>query len=101
MRKSELADAMQHRLGSDCSKSEAVDLVESVLAIMKETLSTDESVKISSFGTFEPRDKKPRMGRNPQTGEPILIEARRVVAFKVSEKLRGKMNNGDGGEEGS
>ena len=92
MKKSELAKAVQICLGGGCSQREAVDLVESVLAIMKETLSRGEPVKLSGFGRFEPRDKKPRMGRNPQTGEPILIEARRVVKFTVSTKLRKKMN---------
>ena len=92
MRKADLANAVQICLGGDCSQREAVDLVESVLAIMKETLSRGEPVKLSGFGRFDIRDKKRRMGRNPKTGEPTLIEARRVVKFTVSEKLRKKMN---------
>ena len=92
MRKSELADAVQICLGGDCSKSEAVDLVEETIDLIKETLSVGEIIKLTSFGTFEPRDKKPRMGRNPQTGEPIMISARRVVKFSPSAKLREKLN---------
>ena len=92
MRKAELVDAVQICLGGDCSQREAVDLVESVLAIMKETLGQGEPVKVSGFGRFDIRDKKGRMGRNPQTGEPILIEGRRVVKFTPSVKLRGKMS---------
>ena len=93
MKKAELVDAVQICLGGDCSQREAVDLVESVLGIIKDTLSTGEIVKLSSFGTFDTLDKDSRIGRNPQTGEPTMIEARRVVRFKVSEKLRGKMNS--------
>ena len=92
MRKAELVDAVQIRLEGDCSKSEAVDLVEATLGIIKETLSTGETVKVSGFGRLDVRDKAPRMGRNPQTGEPILIEARRVVEFSPSAKLREKLN---------
>ena len=98
MKKADLANAVCDCFGGDCSKLEAVDLVESTLAIMKEILSRGEPVKLSSFGTFDVREKKPRMGRNPKTKEPMLIEARTVVAFKASEKLRGKIN-GDGGED--
>lgn len=93
MKKAELVDAVQICLGGDCSKSEAIDLVESVLAIIKETLFSGEFVKISGFGKFDAIDKAPRMGRNPKTGEPILIEARKVVKFKVSRRLREKMNS--------
>lgn len=94
MTKAELADAVQLRLGGSCSQREAVDLVESVLGILKESLSQGDHVKLSSFGTFALQDKAPRIGRNPQTGEPTMIEARRVVKFKVSAKLRGRMNTG-------
>ena len=97
MTKIDLANAVQTCLGGSCSQREAVDLVEGTLGIIKETLSTGECVKLSSFGRFETRAKKPRMGRNPQTGEPILIESRRVVKFTPSEKLRKKMNDSSAG----
>ena len=94
MTKADLATAVLECLEGDCSQSEAADLVESVLSIVKDTLSQGEIVKLSSFGRFDTMDKQPRMGRNPQTGDPIVIEARRVVRFQVSEKLRSKMNGG-------
>ena len=98
MKKADLANAVCDCFGGDCSKLEAVDLVEETLGILKETLFQGEAIKLSGFGKFDVREKKPRMGRNPKTKEPMLIEARTVVAFKASEKLRGKIN-GDGGED--
>ena len=93
MTKADLAKGVCDSTEGGCSKREAFDLVESVLGIMKETLGQGESLKLTSFGKFDVSDKAPRMGRNPQTGEPTLIEARRVVKFTPSAKLRGKMND--------
>ena len=67
-------------------------LVESLLELMKGTLEAGEDVKISGFGKFQIREKKRRRGRNPQTGEEMMLRARRVVNFKCSGKLREKMN---------
>lgn len=74
--------------GSRFSKKEAAELVEIVFRILKETLARGEKIKISGFGSFTIRDKKPRMGRNPQTGEAMEISARRVLTFKPSQVLR-------------
>ena len=93
MTKNDLAGAVLECLEGNCSQREANDLVEATLAIVKDTLSQGEVVKLSSFGRFDTRDKVPRMGRNPQTGEPIMISARRVVRFQASEKLREKLNS--------
>ena len=93
MTKAELSDAVRECLDPNCSQRGATDLVEATLAILKDTLSQGVTVKLSSFGTFDTTDKKARMGRNPQTGEPIVIEARRVVRFKPSQKLRAKLNS--------
>jgi len=79
-----------------CVKREAEDYVESVLAIMKETLESGETLKIAGFGSFIVKQKVARRGRNPQTGDKITIEARRVVTFKPSTILRAAIN----GEEG-
>ena len=99
MTKAELADNVLECIEGDCSQREATDLVESTLAIVKEALSQRDVVKLSGFGRFDTRDKKPRLGRNPQTGEPILIEAHRVVKFTPSAKLRAKLNGGGDGED--
>jgi integration host factor subunit alpha len=77
----------------DCVKREAEDYVESVLAIMKEVLESGEPLKIAGFGNFVVKQKAARRGRNPQTGEKITLAARRVVIFKVGQKLRMAINS--------
>jgi integration host factor subunit alpha len=67
---------------------ESTEIVEQVFEIIKETLESGEKVKISGFGNFVIRQKRPRTGRNPQTGEKMVISGRRVVTFKPSLVLR-------------
>jgi integration host factor subunit alpha len=59
---------------------------------MKETLGRGEKIKISGFGNFVLRDKRKRQGRNPQTGDPIIITERRVLNFKASQILKHALN---------
>jgi integration host factor subunit alpha len=59
---------------------------------MKETLGRGERIKISGFGNFVLRDKRPRQGRNPKTGDPMLITGRRVLSFKPSNILKHGLN---------
>lgn len=75
------------------SKKDSAEMMESVFAIMKESLGTGESIKVSGFGNFEVKQKEARRGRNPQTGEAITIEARRVLTFKPSTILRQSIND--------
>ncbi len=63
-----------------------------VFETMKETLERGEAIKLTSFGSFLPRDKKARAGRNPGTGEPVVVSARRVLVFRVSRILRDALN---------
>jgi len=74
------------------NKTQASKAVDLLLEIMKEQLAEGESVMISGFGKFVVKDKSPRKGRNPRTGEAIILEARRVVTFKPSGVLRKKIN---------
>jgi len=74
------------------SKKDSIELVESVISILKHTLEIGEDVKISGFGKFEVKQKNGRRGRNPKTGETLLLDARRVVAFKPSSVLRERIN---------
>lgn len=74
------------------SKKDSAEMMESVFAIMKESLEAGESIKLSGFGNFEVKQKDARRGRNPQTGEAIIIEARKVLTFKPSTKLRLSIN---------
>jgi integration host factor subunit alpha len=66
--------------------------VDLVFETMKETLGRGEKIKISGFGNFVLRDKRQRQGRNPQTGEPIVITERRVLNFKASQLLKQALN---------
>jgi integration host factor subunit alpha len=76
----------------DIPKYRSVELVESLLEIMKKSLENGEDVLISGFGKFRVKNKKERMGRNPQTGEDMTLKPRRVVTFMCSEVLKDKVN---------
>jgi integration host factor subunit alpha len=78
------------------SKKESAEIVELVFDTMKETLERGEKIKISGFGNFVVRQKRPRIGRNPQTGEEIEITARRVLTFRPSQVLKSALNKGQG-----
>lgn len=90
MTKADLIESVYNRV--KVSKKEAADIVELVLETMKETLERGEKIKISGFGNFSVREKKPRVGRNPQTGAEIEITARRVLAFRPSQVLKATLN---------
>jgi integration host factor subunit alpha len=79
----------QHNL---LTQKEAVEAVETILRISKDSLISGSDLLLSGFGKFNVRDKSPRRGRNPQTGEELTLEARRVVTFKPSGILRNKIN---------
>lgn len=104
--KYELVQAVYTKLGG-FSKKEAADLVDLIFELMKETLGRGETIKISGFGNFVLRDKRERQGRNPQTGEPITISARRVLTFKPSQLLKQALNEDEdapqegGGDDGA
>ena len=91
--KAEIVQIVYEKIGG-FSKKEAADLVELIFETMKETLGRGEKIKISGFGNFVLRDKRQRQGRNPQTGDPIQITARRVLSFKASQLLKAALNGG-------
>ena len=74
------------------AKNQSFELVETLLEIIKKTLASGEKVMVSGFGTFKVLEKKARKGRNPATGEGMILESRRAVTFKWSGKLRKKIN---------
>jgi integration host factor subunit alpha len=76
------------------TKAEATEAVESLLRLSKDTLVKGSNLLLSGFGKFNVRDKNPRRGRNPQTGEDLTLDARRVVTFKPSGILRNRINEG-------
>jgi integration host factor subunit alpha len=88
--KSTLTEAVFHT--ADLNKSQAAVAVETVLEMIKSALAGGDSVLISGFGKFEVKAKNPRRGRNPQTGDDLMLDGRRVITFKASPALRRKMN---------
>ena len=93
MTKADIIERVRERVGG-FSKKEAAAVVELVFDTLKTKLEQGEKVKISGFGNFLVRDKKARMGRNPQTGKEIEISARRVLTFKPSQVLKSGLNAG-------
>ena len=91
MTKAEIVEQIYEQVGF--SKKESAELVEKVFQTIKETLSEGEKVKISGFGNFVVRPKNARKGRNPQTGQEILLDARRVLTFKPSLVLKNVLND--------
>ena len=90
--KADIVERVYDRIGF--SKKEAAELVDLVFETIKAELNKGEDVKISGFGKFEVNKKKDRIGRNPRTGEQMIISARRVISFKVSQVLREVMKGG-------
>lgn len=90
--KAELAEILFEQLG--LNKRESKDMVEAFFDLIHTTLLAGEEVKLSGFGNFTIRRKAPRPGRNPRTGEPIPIDARHVVTFHASHKLKDAVQGG-------
>ena len=84
------------KIVDDCGfmKGEAMEVVEKLLEIMKKRLAAGEDVMISGFGKWSVKSKHARKGRNPQTGEQIVLDARRVVTWSYSPRLKAAMNGG-------
>jgi integration host factor subunit alpha len=76
-----------------CQLNQSVEMIETLLELIKFTLASGEDVLISGFGKFCVNEKRQRKGRNPATGEDMMLAARRVVTFKCSGQLRDKINN--------
>ena len=88
--KDKLATRLQTEIGM--TKSESLDMVDNLFEIMKSTLESGEELLISGFGKFHVREKKERLGRNPQTREKMMLRERKVVVFKTSSRLRERVN---------
>jgi len=88
--KTQLIDSIYKQV--DLRKKKSTQAVDSLLEIIKKTLEEGEDVLISGFGKFCVKDKGKRRGRNPHTGEDLMLDERRVVTFRCSEVLRDKIN---------
>ena len=89
----DISEALYKQIG--LSKHESALMLESALELISNALIHGESVKLSSFGTFYPRQKRERIGRNPKTGVTATINARRVISFKPSKLMKERINNSE------
>ena len=88
--KADIVESISNQIGF--TRKQSVETVETLLEIMKKTLESGEDVLVSRFGKFCVRDKKKRRGRDPATGDDMMLQPRKVVTFKCSGKLREKVN---------
>jgi len=93
MTKAEIVERVAEKTGF--AKKESLEMVELLFDVMKSTLESGEKLKITGFGNFEVKQKADRRGRNPQTGEEITIEARKILTFKPSNMLKDSINSVD------
>lgn len=88
--KAQMIDSIYRQV--DLPKARSTQVVESLLEIIKKTLEDGEDVLITGFGKFSVKDKRRRKGRNPHTGEDLMLAERRVVTFRCSGRLRDRIN---------
>lgn len=88
--RADLADTVHHKVG--LSRADSLNMVESILRLMCESMAKGENVKISGFGTFLLRGKGERVGRNPKTGIEVPITPRRVLTFRASQMLKDRVS---------
>jgi integration host factor subunit alpha len=90
MTKADIVERIYDKVGF--SKKESAELVEMVFDIIKSTLENGDKIKIAGFGNFVVKEKADRRGRNPQTGDEIIISARKILTFKPSQVLKASIN---------
>jgi len=88
--KANIVEAVAEQIGY--TKNQSVNTIETFLELIKRSLESGEDVLISRFGKFCVKEKHKRRGRNPATGEDMMLESRRVVTFRCSRQLRDKVN---------
>jgi integration host factor subunit alpha len=92
--RADLAETVVQKVG--LPRNESQELVELVIRVLSERLAEGEAVKLSSFGSFNIRQKGERVGRNPKTGQEVPITPRRVLVFRPSNIMKDRINNGLG-----
>ncbi|HYA91265.1 MAG TPA: integration host factor subunit alpha [Thermodesulfobacteriota bacterium] len=91
MTKIDIVDKIYEKVGFP--KSEVAKIVDTIFDMIKETFQREDKLVVSGFGNFVIRNKKPRRGRNPQTGDTLEITSRRILTFKPSPVLRASLNH--------
>lgn len=94
MNKADLVQEVQKQLGTECSKAHAERAVNALISSIQKGLKKDKEVQIVGFGTFAVKNRKARMGRNPQTGEPVKIKASKKLAFRQSAVMKAQVMGG-------
>ena len=89
--KADIVEAVQNHLGF--TKNRSSETIETLLEIIKRSLELGEDVLISGFGKFCVKQKRQRKGRNPATGDDMMLDPRKVVTFKCSGRLRNRVNS--------
>ena len=89
--KSQIVEKISTQTGF--TKNKSIKTIETLLEIMKKTLVSGEDVLVSGFGKFCVKEKRERKGRNPATGDDLMLAQRKVVTFKWSGRLRDKVND--------
>jgi integration host factor subunit alpha len=95
--KSDLIEAI--RLNNSLTKKQTAEIIEVMIGIIKGVLASGDSILISGFGKIGVRVSQEKIGRNPSTGDPLTIKARKRIFFRCSEKLRDKINGQENIEE--
>ena len=90
--KNQIVDAIHESLEFTFFRKQTIEVVNTLIELIKQTLEDGDDVLISGFGKFSIKEKKERPGRNPATGEPMMLRPRKVVTFKCSGKLRNQLN---------
>ena len=88
--KDQIVNSITNQIGFP--KNHSSEILETLLEIIKKTLETGDDVMISNFGKFCVKEKRERRGRNPSTGEDMMMKPRKVVTFRCSRKLRERLN---------
>ena len=88
--KANIVEAVAKQIGYP--KNQSIEMIETLLEIVKQTSESGEDVLVSGFGKFCVKEKHERRGRNPATGEDMMLEPRRAVTFRCSRRLREKIN---------
>jgi integration host factor subunit alpha len=92
MTKAEIVEQVQSR--TSFAQEDAIDVVESLFEMIRQSLENGDDVKLPGFGNFNVKSKRQRTGRNPKTGVAVSITARKVVSFKPSQIIRDRVNKG-------
>ena len=99
MTKADLVEQVAEAIGPGITRKECALVVDGFLNAVKQALAQGEGIEIRGFGTFKVRQRKARMARNPRTGEPVQVPARKAPVFKPSKHLRARVEPADGSEE--